>query len=122
MSPEQARGKTVDRRADIWVFGVVLFEMLTGRRAFDGEDMTEVLGAVVRLEPNFDALPPEVPARVRRVLHLSLRKDLRQRAQAMGDVRLALEGAFETAVPQTATLAPLPSRDPSRMHVGVWTC
>jgi Tol biopolymer transport system component len=110
MSPEQARGKTVDRRADIWAFGVVLYEMLTGKRPFDGEDVTEVLGAVVRLEPNFDALPADVPARIRRVLQLCLRKDLRQRAQAMGDVRLALEGAFEVAVPQAATVARSPSR------------
>ena len=110
MSPEQARGKAVDRRADIWAFGVVLYEMLTGQRAFDGEDMTEVLGAVVRLEPNFDALSPDVPARVRRVLQLCLKKDVRQRAQAMGDVRLALEGAFETAVPQAAALTPAPAR------------
>ena len=67
-------------------------------------------GAVVRLEPSFDALPADVPARVRRVLQLCLRNDLRQRAQAMGDVRLALEGAFEVAVPQAATAAPSPSR------------
>jgi eukaryotic-like serine/threonine-protein kinase len=110
MSPEQARGKPVDKRADIWAFGVVLYEMLTGKRPFDGEDVTEVLGAVVRLEPNFDALPSDVPARIRRVLQLCLRKDLRQRAQAMGDVRLALEGAFEVAVPQAAAVARSPSR------------
>jgi Tol biopolymer transport system component len=111
MSPEQARGKLVDRRADIWAFGVVLFEMLTGRRAFDGEDMTEVLGAVVRLEPNFDALPRDVPQRIRRVLEVCLRKDLRQRAQAMGDVRLALAGAFETTAPGPAAAV---STSPSR--------
>ncbi len=63
MSPEQARGKAVDRCTDIWAFGAVLFEMLAGRRPFGGEDMTEVLGAVVRLEPQWDALPPTVPAR-----------------------------------------------------------
>ena len=110
MSPEQAKGRAVDKRSDVWAFGVVLYEMLTGQRAFDGEDMTEVLGAVVRLEPNCDALPPDVPAHVRRVLQLCLRKDLRQRIRDVGDVRLTLEGAFETAVPQTATLVPLPAR------------
>ena len=112
MAPEQARGRGVDKRADIWAFGVALYEMLTGRRAFDGEDMTEVLGAVVRLEPDFDALPPDVPARVRRVLQLCLKKDLRQRPQAIGDVRLALEGAFETDTP-VRTVGEAPARSPS---------
>ncbi|BCS32377.1 hypothetical protein TBR22_A15870 [Luteitalea sp. TBR-22] len=98
MAPEQARGKPVDRRADIWAFGVVLYEMLTGRRAFDGEDTTEVLGAVVRLEPRWDAVPATVPARVTQVLRVCLRKDPKQRVGDMRDVRLALEGAFETIV------------------------
>ena len=68
MSPEQARENPVDKRADIWAFGAVLFEMLTGRRAFDGEDMTDVLGAVVRLEPNWKAVPSEVTPAVRTLL------------------------------------------------------
>ena len=110
MSPEQARGKAVDRRADIWAFGAVLFEMLSGRRPFDGEDMTEVLGAVVRLEPQWDALPPTVPARVSQVLRLCLRKDPKQRVGDIRDVRLALEGAFETAAPQDS---PPPAVNPS---------
>ena len=97
MSPEQARGKTVDKRADIWAFGAVLFEMLTGQRAFPGEDVTDTLAAVVKLDPKWDALGADVPARVRQVLRVCLQKDPRQRAQAIGDVRLALEGAFETA-------------------------
>ncbi len=101
MAPEQARGKVVDKRADIWAFGAVLFEMLVGRRPFDGEDMTEVLGAVVRLEPQWDALPSTVPARVSQALRLCLRKDPKQRVGDIRDVRLALDGAFETAVPQT---------------------
>ncbi len=101
MAPEQARGKNVDRRADIWAFGAVLFEMLSGRRPFDGEDMTEVLGAVVRLEPQWDALPSAIPARVSQALRLCLRKDPKQRVGDIRDVRLALDGAFETAaVPQ----------------------
>jgi serine/threonine protein kinase len=68
MAPEQAKGQEADKRSDIWAFGCVLYEMLTGRRAFDGEDMTDVLGAVVRLEPQWEALPPEVPASVRALL------------------------------------------------------
>jgi eukaryotic-like serine/threonine-protein kinase len=96
MSPEQARGKNVDRRADIWAFGAVLFEMLTGQRAFPGEDLTDTLAAVVKLDPKWDALGADVPARVRHVLRLCLQKDPRLRVQAIGDARLALEGAFET--------------------------
>ena len=64
MSPEQARGKTVDKRADIWAFGCVLFEMLTGRRAFDGTDATEIIAAVVRGEPEWSALPPATPPKL----------------------------------------------------------
>ena len=61
MAPEQARGKTVDRRADIWAFGVVLYEMLTGARGFPGDDLSEVLATVLKTEPNWHALPPETP-------------------------------------------------------------
>ena len=109
MSPEQARGRIVDKRADIWAFGAVLFEMLTGARAFPGEDLTDTLAAVVKLDPAWDAIGADVPARVRQVVRVCLQKDPRQRAQAVGDLRLALEGAFETAPPQTppARLTPL---------------
>ena len=68
MSPEQAKGREADRRSDIWAFGVVLYEMLTGRRAFDGEDMADVLGAVVRLEPQWEALPSDVSLPIRTLL------------------------------------------------------
>jgi hypothetical protein len=98
MSPEQARGKVVDKRSDIWAFGCVLFEMLTGKRAFPGEDVTDTLAAVVKLDPNWEALPAAVPPRVRQAMRVCLQKDLKQRAQAIGDVRLILEGAFETTV------------------------
>jgi serine/threonine-protein kinase len=104
MSPEQARGKTVDKRADIWAFGVVLYEMLTGRRAFDDEDVSLTLSKVLQREPDFDALPSSVPARVTQAIRVCLRKDPKQRAGDVRDVRLALEGAFETAAPQTAAL------------------
>ena len=99
MSPEQARGKTVDKRADIWAFGAVLFEMLTGKRAFPGEDLADTLAAVVKLDPRWDAIGTGVPARVRQVLRVCLQKDPKQRAQAIGDVRLALEGAFDVPAP-----------------------
>jgi serine/threonine protein kinase len=96
MSPEQARGKAVDRRADIWAFGCVLFEMLSGRRAFDAEDVSLTLARVLEREVDFSRLPSDTPARVRQVLALCLRKDPRQRIGDIHDVRLALEGAFET--------------------------
>jgi Tol biopolymer transport system component len=102
MSPEQARGKPVDRRADIWAFGCVLYEMLTGRRAFEGEDVSLTLSQILQRDPALDALPADVPARVRQTVHLCLRKPLKERMTDIGAVRLMLEGAFEpTAVPAT---------------------
>src|SRR5215210_3074063 len=74
MSPEQAKGRAADRRSDVWAFGVVVYEMLTGRRAFDGEDVADVLSRVLQREPDFNALPLVVPARVSQVLRLCLRK------------------------------------------------
>jgi serine/threonine protein kinase len=93
MSPEQARGKPVDKRADIWAFGVVLYEMLTGRMAFRGETITDVLAAVVKEEPDLT----RVPTKVRRLLMLCLQKDPRQRLQAIGDWRVALEDGPQIA-------------------------
>ncbi|MGH9394503.1 MAG: serine/threonine-protein kinase, partial [Terriglobales bacterium] len=84
MAPEQARGKAVDRRADIWAFGVVWYEMLTGRHAFAGETTSDILAEVLRAQPDLAALPPELPAAQRRLLERCLRKDLRQRQQSIG--------------------------------------
>ena len=96
MSPEQARGKPVDRRADIWAFGCVLYEMLTGRRVFDGEDVSLTLSQILQRDPALDALPVDVPARVRQVVQLCLKKPLKERMTDIGAVRLMLEGAFDT--------------------------
>jgi len=111
MSPEQARGKTVDQRTDIWAFGCVLFEMLSGKRAFDAEDVSLTLARVLERDADLTALPATVPPRLRRVIELCLRKDVRQRIHAMGDVRLALEGVFETAAP-AMTVEQGPARRP----------
>ena len=100
MSPEQAKGKTVDKRSDVWAFGAVLFEMLTGKRAFAGGDVSEVLASVLAREPDWTLLPnglsPVLGTYIRRCLH----KDSKQRVHDVADVRLALEGAFETGVSQ----------------------
>jgi Tol biopolymer transport system component len=99
MSPEQARGKTVDRRADIWALGAVLFEMLTGARAFEGEDIADTLGNVMKVEPSWDRCPASIPPRVVQVMRACLQKNPKQRMDSAQGVRLALEGAFETAAP-----------------------
>jgi len=102
MSPEQARGKGVDQRADIWAFACVLFEMLTGQPAFGGEDVTVILARILEREPNFDALPPSLSPAVKHTIGLCLRKDPTERIRAIGDVKLALAGEFETVSPLAA--------------------
>jgi serine/threonine protein kinase len=97
MSPEQARGRHVDRGADIWAWGCVLFEMLTGRRAFDGADTTEVIAAVVRAEPEWARLPHDTPAAVRRLLRRCLEKDPRRRLADIRDARFTLEDLLADA-------------------------
>jgi eukaryotic-like serine/threonine-protein kinase len=114
MSPEQAKGKPVDKRADIWAFGVVLFEMLTGTRPFPGEDVSDVLASVLAREPQLAAMPDAVPSTVRQVLQACLQKDLKKRIHDMGDVRLAMSGAFET-VRDAGTPAVTPRRSWSQV-------
>ncbi|HYB53368.1 MAG TPA: protein kinase, partial [Thermoanaerobaculia bacterium] len=91
MSPEQARGKAVDKRADIWAFGAVLYEMLTGRRCFDGETVSDTLAAVLMKEPDWSALPAAVSPGVRELLRRCLRRDAKQRLRDIGDARVELE-------------------------------
>ena len=91
MGPEQARGKPVDHRADIWAFGVVLFEMLTGQRLFPGDTVSDTLASVLKTEPSWDALPPSTPPMLRRLLRSCLEKDPNRRLQAIGDRRLLLD-------------------------------
>jgi serine/threonine protein kinase len=97
MSPEQARGKPVDTRADIWAFGCVLYEMLTGKRLFDGDGVSETVAAVLRAEPDWKALPPGTPVPIRRLLRRALEKNPRQRLQHIGDARIEIEEARRAA-------------------------
>ncbi|HEX5048438.1 MAG TPA: protein kinase [Gammaproteobacteria bacterium] len=115
MSPEQARGKPVDRRADVWAFGCVLYEMLTGQAAFLGDDVTATLARVLEREPDMRKLPSGLPSAVRGTLELCLQKDPKRRLRDIGDVRLALEGRlagaaehrslWRRALPLTAAVA-----------------
>ncbi len=110
MSPEQARGKAVDSRTDIWAFGCVLFEMLTGKRPFDGEDITDVLGAVVRLEPDWTMLPPSVPPTVRSLLRRCLEKDRRKRISHISTALFAIDEAGALGPPARASSAAIAVR------------
>ena len=91
MSPEQAKGKLVDRRTDIWAFGCVLYEILTGKMAFSGETVTDTLAAILKSEPDWSQLPSSTPAHVRVLLRRCLQKDPRQRLRDIGDARISLE-------------------------------
>jgi serine/threonine protein kinase/Tol biopolymer transport system component len=91
MSPEQARGKALDKRTDVWAFGCVLYEMLTGRRAFEGETVSDTLAAVLKEDPNWAALPEPTPAAVRKVLRRCLQRDAKLRLHDIADARLDLE-------------------------------
>jgi len=91
MPPEQAKGKTVDKRADIWAFGVVLFEMLTGRQLFAGETASEILAAVIKSEPEWNSLPPNLHPRIRFLLERCLEKDPRNRYSGVNDARVDIE-------------------------------
>ncbi|HEY6931663.1 MAG TPA: protein kinase, partial [Thermoanaerobaculia bacterium] len=99
MSPEQARGKAVDKRSDIWAFGVVLYEMLTGQRCFEGETVSDTLAAVLTRDPDWDALPGKTPPSVRRVLRKCLDRDAKRRFHDIADARLELDERISEAAP-----------------------
>jgi eukaryotic-like serine/threonine-protein kinase len=119
MSPEQARGRAVDKRADIWAFGAVLMEMLTGRRLFDGETVSDTLAAVLRAPIAWTTLPAGTPAEVTKLLHRCLERDPKNRLHDIGDARIVLEdvargGAAAEADAPTGLTTPPPSSTPHR--------
>ena len=115
MAPEQARGKAVDRRADIWAFGCVLYEMLAGRRAFEGDEVTDTLASILRGEPSWSALPASTPRSIQRLVQRCLQKDPRQRLQAIGDARLEIADALTGGGRDDVLVAPVPARPRSAL-------
>src|SRR5262249_27504332 len=103
MSPEQARGRAVDKRTDVWAFGAVLFEMLTARRAFDGEDVGELIAAVLKTTPDWSAIPADVPPHVVTLVKRCLEKDRKTRIGDIGVARFLLAGDAAVASPSPAT-------------------
>ncbi|MEP6800937.1 MAG: protein kinase, partial [Acidobacteriota bacterium] len=117
MSPEQARGKAVDKRTDIWAFGCVLYEMLSGWRVFRGETTSDVLAAILTAEPEWDKLPEQTPPRVRDLLQRCLKKDANERLRDIGDARLELDTSVVEISPSGPAEAVLPRhRSPRRIR------
>ncbi len=108
MAPEQARGKAVDRRADIWAFGVVLYEMLSGRPAFSGDTITDIIAAVVTRDPDWTAIPASTPPAIRDLLVRCLDKDPKRRLRDIGDARFVLEGDRPPSASSMVGIAPPP--------------
>ena len=106
MSPEQARGKAVDKRTDIWAFGCVLYEMLTARPAFRGETVSDTIAAILEREPDWSALPAQTPVSIRRLLQRCLEKDPKRRLRDIGDARLEIEEALGASVSSGGAAAP----------------
>jgi eukaryotic-like serine/threonine-protein kinase len=104
MAPEQAKGRPADRRSDIWAFGCVLYEMLTGTRAFEGEDVSDTMASLLTREPSWDRLPGTTPPAVRLLLQRCLRKEKRQRLQDATGVRIELEDAANAPVGSASAL------------------
>jgi serine/threonine-protein kinase len=118
MSPEQARGTPVDKRTDIWAFGCVLYEMLTGRQTFRGETSADTIAAIVGRDPDWNGLPPTVPAQVCHLLRRCLQKDVGRRLRDIGDARLEMEEALASPATPELTIDKAP-RVPSRWRSGI---
>src|SRR5262249_7002512 len=110
MSPEQARGKPLDRRGDIWSFGCLLYEALTGRMAFPGDSLTDILATVVEREPDWTSLSNNTPDAIRTLLRRCLQKDPKQRLHDIADARIEIEEAVRQPVKAAASIAPIAER------------
>ncbi len=120
MSPEQARGRSADRRADIWAFGCVLFEMITGKRVFEGETASDVLAAVLRQEIDFAALPIETPPGLVRLLRRCLQRDPSKRLHDAGDAKLEIDDASESPPERPASAAPRKATSSRALLLAPW--
>jgi eukaryotic-like serine/threonine-protein kinase len=118
MAPEQARGKSIDKRADIWAFGCVFYELLTGRQAFAGETVTDIFAALVHLEPDMSALPASTPPAVRTLLRRCLEKDSRKRLRDIGEARVLLADSAAVSATLAAPAQPRSTRVPWAMAAG----
>ena len=119
MSPEQAKGKVVDKRSDVWAFGCLLFEMLTGKQSFSGETLTDILAAVVRAEPDWNLLPASTPEAIRRLLHRCLTKDAKQRLRDIGEARITIEN-FQSGRSEDATEMTIRNKPPPLRNTLLW--
>jgi hypothetical protein len=118
MSPEQARGRAVDRRTDVWSFGCVVYECLTGRRAFPGDSVSDCIAGILQAEPDWSMLPAATPGRVRELVRRCLTRDVRRRLRDMGEARITLDDA-RTGAPEPANAAAVRERAGSRVWLGL---
>src|SRR5947207_2016422 len=120
MSPEQAKGKVVDKRSDVWAFGCVLFEMLTGKQTFTGETLTDILASVVRAEPDWNLLPASTPEAIRRLLRRCLTKDPKQRLRDIGEARITIEN-FQSGRSEETSEATIRNKPPPFRKALLWS-
>src|SRR6202162_4459277 len=110
MTPEQARAKPVNKRTDIWAFGCVLYELLTGKEAFRGGTVSDTIAAVLERGPEWQALPPATPAKIRDLLRRCLQKDSQRRLRDIGDARIEIEEALSAPPAAEPSVAAIPRR------------